>query len=209
MPRSAFARAVLVVSLLLTALLLAVLGWHFIARSGQGGGAGGVAAIGGPFSLVDQNGVRRTDADFRGRIMLVYFGYTHCPDVCPTELQTMSDAIDALGEAGDKVTPIFITIDPARDTVAQMKAYAANFHPRLVALTGSEAEIAQAAKAYRVYYGRAGSADGAQAATTDDQDYLMEHSGFVYVMGPDGRYLTHFGPDTSAEDMAKALRQYL
>jgi protein SCO1/2 len=202
MPRSALARIALVVCLLLVAAVLGVLGWQIIDRSGPGAAAGGVATIGGPFNLTDQNGQRRTEADFRGQIMLVYFGYTHCPDVCPTELQTMSDAIDALGEAGAKVTPIFVTIDPARDTVAQMKAYAPNFHPRLVALTGTEAEVAAAARAYRVYYARGRSEAG-------DGEYLMDHSGFVYVMDREGRYLTHFGPDATAEEMAKTLRQHL
>jgi protein SCO1/2 len=114
----------------------------------------------------------------------------------------MSDAVDMLGEAGAKVTPIFITVDPVRDTVAQLKDYAANFHPRLIALTGSEQEIAQAAKAYRVYYGRGKSGDGGG-------DYLMDHSGFVYAMDGNGRYLTHFAPDATAEAMATTLRQHL
>jgi cytochrome oxidase Cu insertion factor (SCO1/SenC/PrrC family) len=205
MPQSALARTVVVVCLVLGAVLLGVVGWQIAARTGVGEPAGGgVALIGGPFALVDQNGARRTEADFRGQVTLVYFGYTYCPDVCPTELQAMSDAIDALGDAAAKVTPVFISVDPARDTVARLKEYAANFHPRLVALTGSDAEVAEAARSYRVYYQKGKSEGGGGA-----DDYLMDHSGFIYVMGADGRYLTHFSPNTTAEQMAQALRQYL
>lgn len=163
---------------------------------------GGVAAIGGPFTLVDQNGKSRTDADFRGELMLVYFGYTFCPDICPTELQTMSEALDQLGKNAARVQPIFITVDPARDTVKAMKEYVSHFHPRMLGLTGTPDEVAAAARAYRVYYAKAeGKAGG--------EDYLMDHSGFVYLMGPDGRYLTHFTPQTSPKQMARAIAKHL
>lgn len=202
MPKSTLARAVLIACLLVVAVLLGVVGWRLLER-GSEEGAGGVAAIGGPFSLVDQNGVRRTDADFRGQIMLVFFGFTHCPDICPTGLQTVTDALDALGADAAKVTPVFVTVDPARDSVEQMKAYAANFHPRLVALTGSEAEVAEAARAYRIYYAQVKADDAAPG------EYTMDHSALIYVMGPDGAYLTHFTPEDTAETIVAKLRAYL
>jgi cytochrome oxidase Cu insertion factor (SCO1/SenC/PrrC family) len=157
-------------------------------------------AIGGPFTLVDQNGATRRAEDFHGQLMLIYFGYTYCPDVCPTELQTMSDALDQLGEKGATIQPIFITVDPQRDTPTQLKAYAANFNPRLLALTGSAAQIAEAARAYKVFYQPVKQADG---------DYLMDHSSIVYLMDRNGRYLAHFGGNLTAEKMAVAIAKYL
>ena len=159
----------------------------------------GQALIGGPFHLIDQTGKPRTDTDFRGQVLLVYFGYTNCPDVCPTTLQTITNAMDKLGADAAKVTPIFITVDPERDTTEVLKAYASNFHPRLVALTGSADEIAAAAKAYRIYYAKVGQ----------ETDYSMDHSSIVYLMGPDGKYLGHFGMDATADDIAAVLRARL
>jgi protein SCO1/2 len=156
----------------------------------------GKVAIGGDFTLVDQTGATRHAADFRGKLMLVYFGYTYCPDVCPTELQKMSEGIDLLGAKGDDVQPIFITVDPQRDTVAQMKDYAANFHPRLVALTGSAEQVAAAARAYRVFY---------QQVKLPDGSYLMDHSSVIYLMARDGTYLAHFGAESDAAQMAAAI----
>ncbi len=157
--------------------------------------------IGGPFTLTDQNGAVRHDSEFRGRLMLVYFGYTYCPDACPAALNVMSGAIEQLGKAAEAVQPIFITVDPERDTVAQMKTYAANFTPRLLALTGTQDEIAAAARAYRVYFQK--------VAGEGKDDYSMDHSAFVYLMGRDGRYLTHFGPEVTAEQMAAAIHKFL
>ena len=169
----------------------------------EGGGESGLAgvSIGGPFTLTDQNGVVRHDSDFRGKLMLVYFGYTFCPDACPAALSTMSAAMDKLGAGAASVQPIFITVDPARDTVQQMKLYAANFTPRLIALTGTPAEIAVAAKAYRVYFQK--------VKGQGEDDYSMDHSSFVYLMGRDGKYLAHFGPDIGADAMAAAIKKYL
>ena len=201
MPKSALARTVLIVCLVLVAALLGVVGYRLLDR---GDGGSGIVAIGGPFSLVDQDGVRRTEADFRGRLMLVFFGYTHCPDICPTSLQTVTDALDALGADAAKVAPLFITVDPARDTVARLKEYAGYFHPQLVALTGSEADIAQAAKAYRVPYSRAEASDAAGPG-----EYLMNHAAYFYLMDREGAYLTHFTPEDSAQEIAEALRKHL
>lgn len=160
-------------------------------------------SIGGDFTLVDQNGVTRHAADYQGKLLLVYFGYTYCPDACPTALQDMSHAIDLLGEKGAEVQPIFITVDPDRDTAEQMKLYAENFHPRLAALTGTPEQIAAAARAYRVYYQKGKPSSG----RTDD--YLMDHTAFIYLMGRDGRYVSHFSPGTTAEEMAKAIATHL
>jgi cytochrome oxidase Cu insertion factor (SCO1/SenC/PrrC family) len=161
----------------------------------------GAALVGGPFTLVDQDGKTRDDKEFRGKLMLVYFGYTFCPDVCPTTLATMTEALDKLGAKAAKVQPIFITVDPARDTPAVLKRYVANFHPSLIGLTGSAAEIAAAARAYRVYYAKADSAAGA--------DYLMDHSGFIYLMGPDGKYLTLLTPQSDAKEMADRIARFI
>lgn len=159
-----------------------------------------MVAIGGPFSLTDQDGKKRSDADFRGKIMLVYFGYTDCPDVCPLTLQNMGAALAALGDKGQSIVPIFITVDPERDNVAKMKEYAARFSPRLVALTGTPDEVAAAAKAYRVYYAKHQEAGGG---------YSMDHTSLIYLMGRDGHYLTHFSPDVSPQDMAAGIAKFL
>lgn len=165
------------------------------------GGAIGEAKIGGPFTLVDGDGRTRTDAEFRGRLMLIYFGYTYCPDVCPTELQAMAQAVELLGEDASKVQPIFITVDPERDSPEVVKAYAANFGAGMIGLTGTPEQVAQAARAYRVYYRKASS----ESAT----DYLMDHSSIIYLMGPDGRFLTHFSRGAAPADMAQAIRRFL
>jgi protein SCO1/2 len=165
-------------------------------------GRSGVALIGGPFALVDQNGRTRRDTDYRGSLMLIYFGYTFCPDVCPTALQIMTVALDSLGAAGEDIQPILITVDPRRDTVTQLKAYAANFHPRLVALTGTEQAVAGAQRAYKVY-------SAIPEGQESQSDYLVDHTSIIYLMGRDGRYLTHFSHTTSAEAMAAAIRRHL
>ncbi len=159
--------------------------------------------IGGSFTLVDQNGKTVTAGDFRGRFMLVYFGYTYCPDVCPTTLTTMADAIDILDGDGDRVVPVFITVDPERDTPEHLKMYVNYFHPRLVGLTGTTQSVAAAAKAYRIYYAKAPE-DGASG-----DDYLMDHLAFVFLMGPDGAFRAHFENGIGPEAMAKRIREYL
>jgi cytochrome oxidase Cu insertion factor (SCO1/SenC/PrrC family) len=158
------------------------------------------ALIGGPFSLINQDGKRVTEQDYRGKYMLVTFGYTTCPDVCPAELQAMANAMDTLGAKADRVNPIFITIDPERDTVERVADYVKNFRAGFVGLTGTPEEIKQAARAYRVYYAKAedkGSATG----------YLMDHSAFMYLMSPEGEYVTHFAYGTAPEKMAAAIEK--
>ena len=157
--------------------------------------------IGGPFDLIDHGGRRRTDADFRGKLVLIYFGYTHCPDVCPTELQALSLALDMLGTAGDAVQPIFITVDPARDTPAHLADYVTAFHPRLVALTGDDSAIRKVALAYKVYFARSGAARGG--------DYAVDHTGFIYLVGKDGRYLGFLPPASPPEEIVGAVRRQL
>ena len=175
------------------------LGALWLTRSLPEGPIGsGSALVGGPFTLTDHKGKRVTDQDFRGRYMLIFFGFTYCPDVCPSELQVMSAALDELGPKAEKIQPIFITIDPARDTPEAMKLYVANFHPRMVGLTGSPEDIAQVAKAYRVYYARAKGSE-------NQPDYLMDHSTILYLMGPDGKFVKHFTYGTDAKGLAAAL----
>jgi protein SCO1/2 len=154
--------------------------------------------IGGPFALTDQNGARRTEADFRGKLMLVYFGFTYCPDICPTDLQQMGLAVDRLGRAGDMVEPIFITVDPERDTPEHLKEYLPLFHPRFVGLTGEATAIGEAARAYRVYYKK--------VAWDDGSDYTVDHSAFIYLMDRAGEYLGFFPPGTPAERLASTIR---
>ena len=157
--------------------------------------------VGGPFDLIDQAGRHRTDADFRGKLVLLYFGYTHCPDVCPTELQALSLALDMLGAAGAAVQPLFITLDPERDTPTHLADYVSAFHPRLVALTGPDAAIRKVALAYKVYFARNSVARGG--------DYAVDHTGFIYLVGKDGRYLGFLPPGSSPEQIAQAVRERL
>jgi protein SCO1/2 len=177
-----------------------------IASVREGSGSG-TALIGGPFTLTDQDGNRRSDADFRGKIMIVEFGYTFCPDVCPLGLQLVADSLDLMGPAADKIQPVFITVDPARDTQDVVKSYVENFaprsaKPRIVGLRGTQEETAAAARAYRVYY----KINGDPAA---NPNYLVDHSAFIYVMGPDGKFLGHFTHETSPEAVATLLRKFL
>lgn len=154
--------------------------------------------IGGAFTLTDPSGKRRSDSEFRGKLMVIYFGYTNCPDVCPTDLMAIAQAIDALGAAGEEVQPIFITIDPARDTPDLLESYAAAFHPRLLALTGSDAEIASVARAFKAYY----------AVATDPRDGTprVDHSGVIYLVGRRGEYLGFLPPQTDPARLTEVLR---
>ncbi len=174
----------------------------FLVDSLYGGRGGGMVKIGGPFTLVDHDGKARSSDDFRGEHLLIFFGYTYCPDVCPNVLTDMALALDTLGDDAASVRPVFITVDPARDTPEKLKPYVANFHPRLVGLTGSEEAVSGVAKAYRVYFAKSKT----EAAPGE---YLMDHTSIIYLMGPDGRYLTHFTHGTTAETMAARIRENL
>lgn len=158
--------------------------------------------IGGRFNLVDIDGRPRTDADFRGKLMLVEFGYTFCPDVCPLGLQLFADALDQLGPAADDVQPIFITLDPERDTPEVLRSYVNHFSPRITALTGAREAVDAATKAYRVYYKL-----GADRAA--NPNYLVDHSAILYVMGRDGKYLAHFTHETPPDRVVALLRRHL
>ncbi len=171
-------------------------------QGGQPVQSSGAALIGGPFSLVGADGKPVTDRDFRGRYMLIFFGFTHCPDICPAELQVIAQALEQLGDKAKKVVPIFITLDPERDTPEAMANYVKSFGPNFVGLTGSPEAIAAAAKAYRVAYSKVENKDSAG-------DYSVDHSALAYLMDPEGRYVTHFSYGLSADQMAEKLEKLL
>jgi cytochrome oxidase Cu insertion factor (SCO1/SenC/PrrC family) len=159
----------------------------------------GTALVGGPFTMVNHKGVTVTDKDFRGRPMLLFFGFTFCPDICPTELQVMAAARDQLGETGKTIQPIFVTIDPARDTVPVMSAYVSNFGADFVGLTGSAEQVDSMARIYRVFYQK-------QDNKADPSAYQMDHTSIIYLMGADGKFLKHFSYTTDAKALADGLR---
>ena len=158
------------------------------------------AAIGGPFRLTDQDGRPMTDQDLKGRPFLVFFGYTHCPDICPTTLFEISETLRALGPDADRARALFITVDPERDTPAVMKDYLSNFDPHVEGLTGDPGQIAAVAKAYRAYY---------KKVPLDDGDYTMDHMAIVYLMDKDGRFVSTFSLKRTAEAAAADLRRYM
>ena len=160
-------------------------------------------SFGGPFELVDHRNRVRRDTDFRGRFLLVFFGYTGCPDVCPLDLAVMAKALDLLGEAAGRIQPLFVTVDPARDTPEVLADFVSAFHPRLLGLTGSEAQIRAIAKAYRVHR-RKVIVDPEQP-----EDYLVDHGSLTYLMGPDGGFRTFLPHKTTARRMAEVVRRYL
>jgi cytochrome oxidase Cu insertion factor (SCO1/SenC/PrrC family) len=162
----------------------------------------GAPQIGGPFTLVDENGQQVTDEDFKGKLMLVFFGYTFCPDVCPTELNVYAEVMQGLGDEADQVTPVFITIDPERDTVEVVKEYTDAFHPSIVGLTGSTEQIAHVKKQYRAY-GQAVDKD------KDPEFYLVDHTSFSYLMGKDGEMITVFSYGTKAEEIITNIQKLL
>ena len=153
-----------------------------------------------PFALPDQHGRRVGPRDWRGRAVLLYFGYLYCPDVCPTDLRAIADAIDALGADGAKVQPVFVTLDPIRDTPELAGRYATAFHPGFAALRGSEAETRELAEAYKVYFEKVPMASGS---------YTIDHTAFTYVLDTEGRYVGYFPPGTSGARMAAFVRTLL
>ena len=187
------------------ALILLVFAAYMFANRSGGPAGSGIPLIGGPFTLVDQDGRQVTEANFRGRFMLIYFGYTYCPDVCPTTLTTMADAVRLLGADEPKVVPIFITVDPQRDTPDHLKMYVGYFHPRMVGLTGSAEQAAASAKAFRVYYAKVEDKE----APPDSDAYVMDHTSIVYLMGPDGRFLSNFGHGATPEQIAAKTKEFM
>lgn len=178
-----------------TAILLTV----GTSNNGVKGGLGVSRAVpvGGPFQMFDHRGQPADETLLLGQYSLIYFGYTFCPDVCPTELQDMSIAINLAGEAGEKVTPIFVTVDPKRDGQEEIADYVEAFHPRMIGLRGDEAATTEMAKAYRVFY---------QPVNQEDEYYLMDHSNFIYLMGPDGKNVAIFNGAVDPQVMAEGIQ---
>jgi len=160
----------------------------------------GQAAVGGPFSLTDQYGHKKTDRDFAGRYLLIYFGYTNCPDVCPTTLSVIADAMDKIGNAGKAVVPIFITVDPDRDTPDVLKNYLSSFGPQFIGLTGPMANIAAVAKSYRVTFKKHDAVNGI---------YTVDHSNVIYLMGPDGHFIANYDETLGPDGLAVAIEKQL
>jgi len=173
--------------------------WLYLAHGSE---AIGGLAIGGPFTLEDGAGHTVTDRDLRGRYALVYFGYTYCPDVCPTTLNEVAEALARLGSRAERLQAVFITVDPQRDTPQVVHDYAAAFSPRILGLTGTPAQIAQVAREYRVYYAPHRTGEGAG-------DYTVDHSSILYLMDPDGRFLAPIRTDESGEAMATDLAKQM
>src|SRR5260370_25016806 len=196
-------RFVVAALLLAAALVLAAGALLSLAFRENPKGAGGTllaSAIGGPFHLVDQNGKAVSDADLKGKWQLLFFGYTHCPDTCPTALNEISLALDRLGKKRDEVEIVFITVDPERDTPEVLKSYMQSFDARIIALTGSADAVAQAAKAYRVFYAKHPRPAG---------DYDMDPSAVIYVMNPEGKFTATFTPDSSADSIVQRFQKLL
>ena len=160
----------------------------------------GRGTVGGPFTLTDSGGRQRSDSDFRGKLMIVYFGYTFCPDVCPADLMAITQALDALGPAADGVQPIFITVDPERDSKV-LAEYVRAFHKSLIGLTGTPEEIRKVANAYKAFY--------AKVPGTPNGDYVIDHTGVIYLMGRGGEYLGFMPPQTGPEKLTEILRKQL
>jgi len=160
----------------------------------------GRGSVGGPFTLTDQAGRQRSDTEFRGKLMIVYFGYTFCPDVCPADLMAITQALDALGPAAEGVQPIFITIDPERDTKV-LADYVSAFHHSLVGLTGSPEQIRKVANSYKAFYAKLPDERGG--------DYSIDHTGVIYLIGRNGEYLGFMPPQTNPDRLTEILRKYL
>ena len=190
----------LVISSFVAGLVLFI-GVVLFAAGNFSGGGPGPSAIGGPFTLTDENGKPITETALKGHPSLVFFGYTHCPDVCPTALFDMSEVLRALGPDAGRTAALFITVDPERDTPAVMKDYLSSFDPHLRGLTGSDAAIAAVEKEYRVYAKKVPTGQGG--------DYSMDHTALVYLMDKEGRFVAPFKLDRKPEQSAAELRKYM
>ena len=203
MAGDAMNKAILTCALPMLALLSACDMGGGNAASNNGAAQGDLAGarIGGPFTLTDQDGKQVRWDDFKGQYRLVYFGYTYCPDVCPTELTQISAALDRLGPDAQKIQPIFITVDPERDTPEAMADYVKNFYPTLIGLTGTQQEIDSVVSAYRVF--------ARKVQEPNSNQYVMDHSTFIYLMGPDGNFLTMYRYGTEPDALAQSLKSYV
>ncbi len=189
-----------VASVLGLVILFAWMGSGFLPRSSTADDFGsGEALVTGGFTLVDAQGKTVHGSDFRGRYMLVYFGFTHCPDICPTTLLLMRNALEQLGDTAKKIQPIFITIDPERDSPKLVGTYAANFSKSILGLSGTPAQIKDAADHFKVYYSKVEDKKSALG-------YIVDHSGFIYLIGPDGKYVTHFAANVTEQELTKGLQ---
>ncbi len=192
----------------LAVILIALLGLYVATKpsgpandAAQKGDVG--VLIGGDFALVNHKGDAVTAADYQGKLLLIYFGFTYCPDVCPTELQKISAALDQLSDdERQRIVPLFITVDPERDTVEQMALYLSNFHPDIIGLTGTVAQVTEAAAMYKIYMQKV-------ADDTSSAEYTMDHSNLVYLMDGDNHYLKHFTGRATIADMVKAIKAAL
>jgi protein SCO1/2 len=193
------ARVLLVIAAFLAGLV-AVLGVMLLVLGRGGPPMTQASAVGGSFRLVDQDGRTVTEQDFKGRPTLVFFGFTHCPDVCPTTLFEVSEVLRALGPDAERARAAFITVDPERDTPAKLKEYLASFDPHLSALTGDAEAVAAMAKAYKVYW---------KKVPLDGGTYTMDHTAIVYLMDKDGKFVAPFSVKRKPEDAAADLRKYL
>jgi protein SCO1 len=189
--------------------LLGILGWLILADRGGGDRyaqcretaiAGGTATVGGPFELVDHTGRTVTEADVLTEPALIYFGYTFCPDVCPLDVERNALAVDLLEERGYQVRPVFITVDPRRDTPEVLAEFTGVFHPRMIGLTGSEAQVREAARAYRAFY---------NIHESEDEFYLVDHSTFSYLMFPEEGFIEVFRRNDPAPEMADRVACFL
>ncbi|KJV91968.1 SCO family protein [Rickettsia bellii] len=158
------------------------------------------AEIGGDFELIDQNGELFNSDELKGKLSLIYFGFTSCPDICPTSLNKITKAVEILSENKIDIVPVFITIDPSRDTPAVLKEYLKHFHPKFIGLTGDEKQIREVADKFKVYYAKAASEND------NDQDYMLDHSSFTYLMDKNGKYLKHFYLDSAPSEIMEFLK---
>ncbi|ABV79257.1 Sco2 protein precursor [Rickettsia bellii OSU 85-389] len=158
------------------------------------------AEIGGDFELIDQNGELFNSDELKGKLSLIYFGFTSCPDICPTSLNKITKAVEILSENKIDIVPVFITIDPSRDTPAVFKEYLKHFHPKFIGLTGDEKQIREVADKFKVYYAKAASEND------NDQDYMLDHSSFTYLMDKNGKYLKHFYLDSAPSEIMEFLK---
>lgn len=165
--------------------------------------------FGGAFSLVDHDGRQRTDRDFHGKFLLIYFYYTYCPSICPTNLSHMADALKRFGPAGKRVQPVFTTTDPGRDTPMQIHDYVKKFDDRFIGLTGTEAQIRDVTRKYGVHRRKVRDPDAEFDGSNDKDTYLVDHSSITHLVGPDGKFVTLFPHDTTGDVMAQRMRKYL
>jgi len=161
----------------------------------------GKGPVGGPFTLTDQDGRRRSLSDFRGKLVLLYFGFTYCPDVCPTDLMSVGNLVRSFGPDGAQLQPVFVTLDPERDTREVLRAYAASFHPSFVSLSGTEDEIRRVATSYKVFFEK--------VRPPGTNTYFIDHSAYVFLLDREGRFITLFPPGTPQERMAVMVREQL